>query len=81
MNLFEQQSTEFQRRHIGPNATDLSAMLKTIQEPNVESLISKTIPDSIRIKEDLAVPPAISEFEYLAELKKWLQKINYTKTI
>ncbi|WP_295232947.1 aminomethyl-transferring glycine dehydrogenase [Sediminibacterium sp.] len=70
MNLFEQQSTEFQRRHIGPNATDLSAMLKTIQEPNVESLISKTIPDSIRIKEDLAVPPAISEFEYLAELKK-----------
>jgi glycine dehydrogenase len=70
MNLFEQQSTEFQRRHIGPNATDLSAMLKTIQEPNVESLISKTIPDSIRIKEDLAVPPAISEFDYLAELKK-----------
>ncbi|HLD53737.1 MAG TPA: aminomethyl-transferring glycine dehydrogenase [Sediminibacterium sp.] len=70
MNLFEQQSTEFQRRHIGPNATDLSAMLKTIQEPNVESLISKTVPDSIRIKQDLAVPPAISEFEYLAELKK-----------
>ncbi|MBT9483325.1 aminomethyl-transferring glycine dehydrogenase [Sediminibacterium sp.] len=70
MNLFEQQSTEFQRRHIGPNATDLSAMLKTIQEPNVESLISKTVPDSIRIKQDLAVPAAISEFEYLAELKK-----------
>lgn len=70
MNLFEQQSTEFQRRHIGPNATDLSAMLQTIQEPNVESLISKTVPDSIRIKQDLAVPAAISEFEYLAELKK-----------
>lgn len=70
MNLFDQQSTEFQRRHIGPNATDLSAMLETIQEPNVESLISKTVPDSIRIKQDLAVPAAISEFEYLAELKK-----------
>jgi glycine dehydrogenase len=70
MNLFEQQSSEFQRRHIGPNATDLTAMLNTIQEPNIESLISKTVPDSIRIKEDLAVPAAISEFEYLAELKK-----------
>jgi len=70
MNLFEQQSTEFQRRHIGPNASDLNAMLKTIQEPNIESLISKTVPDSIRIKQDLAVPAAISEFEYLAELKK-----------
>lgn len=70
MNLFEYQTTEFQRRHIGPNATDLSAMLTTIQEPNIESLISKTVPDSIRIKEYLAVPAAISEFEYLAELKK-----------
>lgn len=70
MNLFEQQSTEFQRRHIGPNATDLHAMLQTIQEPNIESLISKTVPDSIRIKGDLPVPAAISEFEYLAELKK-----------
>jgi len=70
MNLFEQQSTEFQRRHIGPNAIDLHAMLQTIQEPNIESLISKTVPDSIRIKGDLPVPAAISEFEYLAELKK-----------
>ncbi len=74
MNLFEHQSTEFQRRHIGPNQSDLNAMLKTIQEPNVESLISKTIPDSIRIKGSLAIPAAISEFEYLAELKKVADK-------
>lgn len=70
MNLFQQQSTEFQRRHIGPNPGDLKAMLATINEPNIESLISKTVPDSIRIKGDLNVPPAISEFEYLSELKK-----------
>lgn len=70
MNLFQQQSTEFQRRHIGPNPGDLKAMLATINEPNMESLISKTVPDSIRIKGDLNVPPAISEFEYLSELKK-----------
>lgn len=70
MNLFQHQSTEFQRRHIGPNPSDLKAMLATINEPNIESLISKTVPDSIRIKGDLNVPPAISEFEYLTELKK-----------
>jgi glycine dehydrogenase len=70
MNLFQHQSTEFQRRHIGPNPSDLKAMLATINEPNMESLISKTVPDSIRIKGDLNVPPAISEFEYLTELKK-----------
>ncbi len=70
MNLFEQQSTEFQRRHIGPNKQDLASMLNTIKENNIESLIGKTIPDSIRIKTPLNIPDAISEFEYLTELKK-----------
>lgn len=70
MNLFEQQSTEFQRRHIGPNKQDLAFMLSTIKENNIESLIGKTIPDSIRIKTPLNIPNAISEFEYLSELKK-----------
>ena len=69
MNLFEQQSTQFQQRHIGPNQQELKGMLSTIQEPELESLISKTVPDSIRIKSDLAVPKAISEFEYLTQLK------------
>ncbi|TXT32719.1 MAG: glycine dehydrogenase [Chitinophagaceae bacterium] len=69
MNLFEQQSTQFQQRHIGPNQQELKGMLSTIQEPELESLISKTVPDSIRIKSDLAVPNAISEFEYLTQLK------------
>jgi glycine dehydrogenase len=70
MNLFEQQSTEFQRRHIGPSANDTQAMLKTIGTENLEELVSKTVPDAIRIKKPLDLPAAISEYEYLAELKK-----------
>ena len=70
MNLFEQQSTEFQGRHIGPNTGDTQAMLATIGMSSLEELISKTVPDSIRIKGDLNIPAAISEFEYLTELKK-----------
>src|SRR6266511_1571295 len=31
MNLFEQQSTEFQRRHIGINEADMRKMLQTIR--------------------------------------------------
>ena len=69
MNLFEEQSTEFQRRHIGPNEEDTKKMLTTIGMASLEELIDKTIPDSIRIKKDLAIPAAISEFEYLTELK------------
>jgi glycine dehydrogenase len=44
-------------------------MLATIGVGSLEELISKTIPDGIRIKNDLPVPAAISEFEYLTELK------------
>ncbi len=69
MNLFEQQSSQFQQRHIGPNQQELSGMLETIKETNIESLIGKTIPDSIRIKSNLSIPDAISEFEYLKQLK------------
>ncbi len=70
MNLFDRQSTEFQRRHIGPNEADTKLILDTIGVASLEELISKTIPASIRIKGELNIPPAISEFEYLAALKK-----------
>ena len=74
MNLFEQQSTEFQQRHIGTGSQELKDMLKTIQEDNIESLISKTVPDSIRIKSALDVPAAIGEFEYLTRIKEIASK-------
>ena len=74
MNLFEQQSSEFQRRHIGPGADETKAMLATIGSSSLDELISKTVPDAIRIKEPLALPQAISEFEYLTELKKTASK-------
>jgi glycine dehydrogenase len=74
MNLFEQQSTEFQGRHIGPTAADTASMLETISIGSLDELINKTIPASIRIKNELDIPASISEFEYLNELKKVASK-------
>ncbi|MFY7898891.1 MAG: aminomethyl-transferring glycine dehydrogenase, partial [Chitinophagaceae bacterium] len=74
MNLFQEQNTEFQRRHIGPNKEDTQAMLETIGVDSVEALIEKTVPNSIRLQEDLNLPEAISEFEYLQSLKSIAQK-------
>jgi glycine dehydrogenase len=70
MNIFEAQQNEFAGRHIGPNEQETSAMLSTIGVSDLEELIGKTIPASIRMQEELAIPAAQSEFEYLAELKK-----------
>jgi len=62
MNLFEKQQNEFSGRHIGPNKEETTEMLSAIGVGSLEELISKTIPDAIRIKGDLDIPPAISEF-------------------
>ncbi len=80
MNLFEKQQNEFSGRHIGPNQAEAAAMLKEIGVNSLEALISKTIPDAIRIKSDLDVPSAISEFEYLNELKKIAAKNKVFKS-
>jgi glycine dehydrogenase len=70
MNLFEQQQNEFAQRHIGPDAKETAEMLDAIGEPNIESLIAKTIPAAIRMNEALKVSEPLSEFQYLTELKK-----------
>ena len=80
MNIFEKQQNEFSHRHIGPTEQEKDAMLATIGASNLEELISKTIPDAIRIKTDLEVPAAISEYEYLSELKKVAAKNKVFKS-
>ena len=80
MNLFDQQNTEFQRRHNGPNATDTKAMLQTIGVNSLDELIDKTVPAGIRLAEELNTPAAISEFEYLNELKAVAAKNKLYKT-
>ncbi len=69
MNLFEQQANEFSSRHIGPNEHETRQMLHTIGVSSLNELIDKTIPASIRIKEPLQIPAAISEYQYLHDLK------------
>ena len=70
MNLFEKQANEFSGRHIGPTEDEVTEMLKVIGMESLEELINKTVPGAIQIKSELEITPALSEFEYLAELKK-----------
>ena len=57
MNLFEEQQHEFASRHIGTNNEhNTTEMLKVIGVQSVEELISKTVPQSIRLKKSLKLP-------------------------
>jgi len=70
MSLLEQQSNEFIPRHIGPNEADTKAMLKTIGEASLSALIDKTVPAGIRMTNQLSIPAAMSEHEYLKHIKE-----------
>lgn len=80
MNLFEQQQYEFAGRHIGPNNDETRLMLNRIGVDNLDDLIGKTVPASIRMKKPLKLPKAQTEFEYLDELKKIAAKNKVYKS-
>ena len=70
MNLFEKQSCEFITRHIGPDEHQAKQMLKTIGEPDLDTLVSKTVPPAIRMQHELNLPSAMSEHQYLQHIKE-----------
>jgi len=70
MTLFESQSQEFQRRHIGPDEKGLQEMLQAIGVKSLDELIDRTVPQGIRMQRALDLPPAMSEADYLAHIKE-----------
>lgn len=70
MNLLEQQANEFRYRHIGPNEADSREMLKAIGESSLNDLVDKTVPPGIRMSQELDIPAAMSENEYLQHIKE-----------
>lgn len=70
MKLNADYQEQFQSRHIAPNEADTAKMLKTIGVSSLDELIAQTIPEQIRLKKPLDLPPAKSEFDYLTTLKQ-----------
>ncbi|MBQ5394867.1 MAG: glycine dehydrogenase (aminomethyl-transferring), partial [Alistipes sp.] len=61
----------FAARHIGvTRENDLKEMLDVIGVKSVEELISQVIPQSIRLKEPLALPKGMSEYEFSAHIQE-----------
>ena len=73
-------TNSFQGRHIGPNVSEQNEMLATIKASNLEQLISETVPDNISLKNELDLEPALSEYEYLAHIKKLSEKNKVFKS-
>ncbi len=61
---------QFQTRHIGPDQDEQAMMLQVIGLKSIEDLIEKTIPNSIRLKNELNLPQPLTEMELLHNLKE-----------
>src|SRR5690348_10940369 len=65
-----EEQVPFARRHIGPSPSDVLAMLETVDVASLNELIGQTIPKDIRRREQLVLPPALSEPEALARARE-----------
>lgn len=70
----------FALRHLGPRESDLNHMLKTIGVDTLDQLIYETIPDDIRLKNDLNLEAPMSEYEYLTHIQELGKKNKVFKS-
>jgi len=62
-------TARFADRHIGPSPDEQAKMLAVVGQGSLGDLAAAALPEAIRSTEALAVPPAGSEAEVLAELR------------
>ena len=70
----------FALRHIGPRQSDHADMLKTIGVNSLDQLINETIPDNIKLENELHLDSAMSEQEYLEHIHDMASKNKVFKT-
>jgi glycine dehydrogenase len=73
-------TAKFVERHNGPRKSDLPAMLEKIGVKSVKELIDQTIPQTIRLKEELVLDNPMSEYEFFNHIKKVASKNELYKT-
>ena len=67
-------SREFESRHIGPKASQMSEMLSYLGFESEDGLMSKTVPDTIKDSSPMGLLEALPENQAIAELKAISEK-------
>ncbi len=69
----------FVTRHIGLGEADTARMLDAVNASSMDAFLESVIPANIRRQDKMALPPALSEHQILAELRSFANK-NQIKT-
>jgi glycine dehydrogenase len=70
----------FAYRHTGPRPEEIQAMLEKIGVSSLDELIDKTIPPSIRLRENLKLPAGMSEQAYFEKMREMASRNKLYKT-
>ncbi len=70
----------FSKRHIGPRESEINEMLSTCGVSSIDELIEQTIPNKIRLANELNIAEPLSEFEYLNHSRELAQKNKLFKS-
>ena len=71
----------FVARHIGPDETQIAAMLREIGAPSLDELARRTVPEGILDNTPLDLPDAIDEAAVLAELHALAEQNTPTRSL
>jgi glycine dehydrogenase len=75
-----EQHDAFIGRHIGPDDAEIATMLKAVGYDSLDAMTDAIVPASIRQKNPLALPPAITETEALAKIRAIADKNEVFKS-
>ncbi|MBR6492099.1 MAG: glycine dehydrogenase (aminomethyl-transferring), partial [Bacteroidales bacterium] len=73
-------TNNFINRHVGPDKEQTDKMLKVLGISSLEEMMKLTMPDKIRLKEDLDLPKGMNEYEYANHIKSLAAKNKIFKT-
>ena len=60
----------FVARHLGPDEPAIARMLEVVGQPSLDALVDVAVPDTIRLREPLDLPPAMDEPAVIAALQE-----------
>ena len=70
----------FSLRHNGPSKEEIDQMLKVVGVESLDQLVNETIPEGIRLEQDLTLPGALSEHDFLRSFAGLMKKNKIYKS-
>ena len=70
----------FSLRHNGPSKEEIDQMLKVVVVESLDQLVNETIPKGIRLEQDLTLPGALSEHDFLRSFAGLMKKNKIYKS-